>query len=55
MAFKIEKKEYVNKTFRISKDLADRLAITAQENGISTNELVVQACEHALKSLEKEE
>lgn len=46
--FQIEKKEYVNKTFRIPKELADRLAIVAQEESISMNELVVQCCTYAL-------
>lgn len=51
MEFKIKHQEYVNKTFRISKELADRLAITAQQEGISMNELVVQSCEFALDHL----
>ncbi len=50
--FKVEKKEYVNKTFRIDKKLLDRLAQVAQSENISINALVVQCCEYALKSLE---
>lgn len=46
--FQIEKKEYVNKTFRIPKELADHLAVVAQEESISMNELVIQCCTYAL-------
>ena len=48
--FKIEKTEYVNKTFCIDKKLVERLAKTAQEEGISVNALVVQCCTYALDS-----
>ncbi len=50
--FRVEKTEYVNKTFRIDKKLLDRLAQVAQREDISVNALVVQCCEYALKSLE---
>lgn len=50
MEFKIKKQEYVNKTFRMTKELADRLAITAQQEGVSMNEFVVQSCEYALEN-----
>lgn len=55
MGFKIKKQEYVNKTFRITKELADRLAVTAQQEGVSVNELVVQSCEFALDNLKKQD
>lgn len=51
MEFKIKKQEYVNRTFRITKELADKLSQTAQDEGISVNELVVQSCEFALSNL----
>ena len=51
--FKIQKQEYVNKTFRISKELAEQLAETAQEQQISINELVVQCCKYALSDMEE--
>lgn len=53
MEFKIKHQEYVNRTFRITKELADRLSETAQSEGISVNELVVQSCEFALANLKK--
>lgn len=55
MEFKIKKQEYVNKTFRISKDLSDRLAIAAQKEGVSMNEFVVQSCEYALENFKSTE
>lgn len=54
MEFKVKQpKEYVNKTFRITKELADRLATAATENNVSMNEFVVQACEFSLEHLKK--
>lgn len=50
MEFKIKKQEYVNKTFRMTKELSDRLAIAAQQEGVSMNEFVVQSCEFALEN-----
>ena len=49
MEFKIKKQEYVNRTFRITKELAETLSQVAQEEGISVNELVVQSCQFALE------
>lgn len=58
MQFIIEKPEYVNRTFRITKELSDRLSTVAQKEGISVNELVVQCCNYAISNMnttEKEE
>lgn len=55
MEFKIKKQEYVNRTYRIPKELAEKLAQIAQEANISVNELVVQSCEFALDNLKVEE
>lgn len=49
--FRIRKEEYVNRTFRLPKELVDKLAVAAQGAGISMNELVVQSCEYALGKL----
>lgn len=51
MQFKIEKTEYVNRTFRITKELSDRLSTVAQKEGISVNELVVQCCNYAISNM----
>ena len=53
MKFEIKKTEYVNRTYRIPKELADRLSLIAQQEDISVNELVVQSCEFALDNLKK--
>jgi len=34
----------------MTKELSDRLAVTAQQEGVSMNEFVVQACEFALQN-----
>ena len=49
--FKIEKPEYLNKTFRIEKKLLERLEVIAQKEGISVNALVVQCCEYAINDM----
>lgn len=41
MKFEIKKQEYINKTFRITKELNDHLSKIAQQENISVNELVV--------------
>lgn len=51
MEFKIQKTEYVNKTFRLTRELNDRLSQIAQQENISVNELVVQCCNYALSNL----
>ena len=55
MKFEIKKTEYVNRTYRIPKEVADRLSLIAQQEDISVNELVVQSCEFALDNLKKKE
>ena len=49
--FRIQKIEYVNKTFRMPKTLVDELGLVAQESDISVNELVIQSCQYALENL----
>lgn len=53
MEFEIKKQEYVNRTYRIPKELADRLSLIAQQENISVNELVVQSCKFALKNMKR--
>jgi hypothetical protein len=43
----------INKCFRFSEDLLDKIKATAEENNISTNELVCQCCEYALGNMKK--
>lgn len=51
MEFKIKKQEYINKTFRITRKLSDKLSEVAQREGISVNALVVQCCDYALSNM----
>lgn len=51
--FKVKKVEMVNKTFRLPTELVKRLAIVAQEQGVSMNNLVGQCCEYALNQMDK--
>ena len=55
MAFKIEREEYVNKTFRIEKKLVDELEKICTEKNISLNKLVIKCIKYALENLEDED
>lgn len=55
MGFKITKEEYINKTFRIEKNLVEELEILANKKNISLNKLVVKCIKYALDNLEDEE
>lgn len=52
MKFKIEKEEYINKTFRISKKLAERMEKVCENKNISMNKLVVMCIEYAFENME---
>lgn len=49
--FEIQKTEFVNRTFRIEKELLEQLSTAAAENNISLNSLVNQCCRYALLDL----
>ncbi len=51
--FKIQKTEYINKTFRLPTELVKNMEIIAQNQGVSLNNLVIQCCEYALANLEQ--
>jgi hypothetical protein len=51
MPFKIEKEEYVNRTFRLSCKLLDRMEAICAEKNISLNKLTVKCIEYALDSM----
>ena len=53
--FRIEKTEYVNKTFRLPVELVEELEHVAQKEDISVNKLVMQCCRYALDHLETKE
>lgn len=52
MAFKIEREEYVNKTFRINKKLVEKMEKICDDKNISLNKLVVKCIEYALDNME---
>lgn len=53
MKFEIKHEEHINKTFRFTKDLADRLAKASNDNNCSMNEFVIQAVEFALANMKE--
>ena len=53
--FRIEKAEYVNKTFRLPQELVQELERLAQSKDVSMNQLVVQCCRYALDNLAEED
>lgn len=55
MGFKIEKKEYINKTFRLDKKLVEKMEIICDQKNISLNKLIVKCIEYALDNLEEDE
>ena len=50
--FRVEKTEYVNKTFRLPKDLVTELSVLAQQKNVSLNQLVIQCCRYSRNNLE---
>lgn len=54
MGFKIEREEYVNKTFRINKKLVERMEKICDDKNISLNKLVVKCIEYALDDMEED-
>ena len=55
MAFKIPREEYINRTFRLRKELVDRMEAICNEKNISLNKMNVLCIEHALDNLEEED
>lgn len=52
MPFKIPKEEYINRTFRLRKELVDQMEAICNEKNISLNKLTVLCIEYALDNLE---
>lgn len=52
--FKVQKTEYVNKTFRMPLNLVTEMEKVAQNTGVSLNNLVIQCRTYALGNMEKE-
>lgn len=53
--FQIKKtQEMVNRTFRMPEKLVEKMAVIAQKEGISLNNLVIQCCEYAIEDMATE-
>ena len=52
---RIERDEYVNRTFRINKKLVDRMEKVCDAKNISLNKLMVICVEYALDNLEEDD
>ena len=52
MKFKVEKEEYINKTFRLERSLVDELEKICDEKNISMNKLIVKCIEYAIKNMD---
>ena len=50
--FQVKKPEYVNKTFRMPRELVQELEALAQQKDVSLNQLVTQCCRYALDHLD---
>ncbi|MCL2694015.1 MAG: hypothetical protein FWE60_02785 [Oscillospiraceae bacterium] len=48
--FDVSKPEFVNKTFRLPKELLNDLQELAQVKDVSLNYLIVRCCEYALEN-----
>ena len=55
MGLKIDKEEYINKTFRLNKKLIEKMDILCSAKGISMNKLVDICINYALEHLEDDE
>lgn len=54
MSFRIEKEEFVNRTFRLDKKMVDEMERICNDKGISMNKLVVLCIRYALDNLDEE-
>ena len=52
---RIERDEYVNRTFRMNKKLVERMEQVCNAKNISLNKLMVICVEYALDNLEEDE
>lgn len=53
--FRIKKsEEMVNRTFRMPEKLVEKMAVIAQKEGVSLNNLVIQCCEYAIEDMANE-
>lgn len=53
--FSVNREEFVTKTFRIPKSLADELESICDKKNISLNKLIVECAKYALKNFDEKE
>ncbi len=53
--FRLERREFVNKTFRLPLTLVEELQELAQYKNMSMNQLIISCCEYALNNLDEED
>jgi len=52
LKLRIEKEEFINKTFRLSKRLVDEMQVICYDKGISMNRLVDICLKYSLENME---
>lgn len=55
MKLKIEKEEFINKTFRLNVKIVDEMNKICDEKGISMNKLVEICIKYSLENLDEED
>ena len=55
MKLKIEKEEYINKTFRLDTKLVAQMEVICKKKGISLNKLIDICVRYAIENLETDE
>lgn len=53
--FSVKKPEKISKTFRIDKDLIDRMEVICTKEDVSMNQLVIMCIEYSLDNMEEKE
>ena len=53
MSFKVEREEYVNKTFRIPKETLQQLENICEERNVFLNKLAMACIKYALENMEE--
>ena len=50
--FQVKKTEYVNKTFRMPRELVQELESVAKQKDVSLNQIVTQCCQYSLDNMD---
>lgn len=55
MAFRVEKEEFVNRTFRLPKKLVERIDKVCDEKDMTSTKVIIQCIEYALAHLDEDD